>query len=628
MAKDNVIQTYNINSQEVFPRVLIDSVVSDDGKESGASVIGKSLEGTDLYIRNLTLNNKIMEGDTPKSYVNLKTLSDTTKSGVTLDIVTVNSDSDQKSYLNINDKRTGGSCNFNGYFNDSLIRNTGYIDVSAKKLIVNANEDGIDASAAKIRIDTSSITGTTGDVSMNGGNLKMKYTDVSIGKISQLQFVGDSVISSSNKRGIKMESKNASIDVSSSIELDSNIVTINSSDLSINKIDHVLLDCSSAGNCMATLLDISVDMNSEKITTNAELLCNKLRQLGTQTTYNTYVTRSIENKKVPGNTNISTNINTEYRDNFKIDNDKFDLDIKRIYDASIGYSGNYKADWSYKFAVNDDVYFKIDNDSLRGKVNNQNDVLLGMPIGSIVMWMKPNKGGSVNVPKGWMLMEKKPMLISRKFYTCELIRNYNEYGDKAIYYYYNKKYKSITTGKEFEHPLYSSYGGEQGKCFSFLDSSIPSMPDNTRKFMSSIPGDFLIGSDRFELTYVLIDNMMTHVTAGAGGNYTAKLWDSTNNKNRNIYTRITPRVSGVAYPNYENEVLTLFYNGVTNDDATTSKLAFGTFECKWYYLDSDAAGINDSSLDGTSITGIVGVETYIIPYIYTPTTYSYIMKVE
>lgn len=641
MAKDNVIQTYNINSQEVFPRVLIDSVVSDDGKESGASVIGKSLAGTDLHVRNLILDNAITEGTTLKSYVKLETSSDTAKSGVTLDIVTVNSDSDQKSYLNINDKQNGGSCNFNGYFNDSLIRNTGYIDVSAKKLIVNANEDGIDASAAKIHIDTNSITGTTGDVSMDGGKLQMKYTNVSIGKISELQFDGDSVISSSNNRGIKMESKNASIDVGSSIELDSNIVNINCSNLSINKIKRVQLDCSSVDNCMATLLDVSVDMQNTKITTNAELLCNKLRQLGTQTTYNTYVTRSIENKNVQEDTNISTNINTEYRDNFKFD--KFNLDIKRIYDASIGYQGKYEADWSYKFAVNDDVYFKIDKDSLRGKVNNQNDVLLGMPIGSIVMWMRPNNVNKVKVPNGWELIKKEPVLISRKFYDCQFFKRQKKLDMGMIYYYfYDKKSMEIKIENEdggtYENTkysaLYSSYIDNNN--ISYFDSSLT---DDIK--MTSVREDSYRDSENNN--YNLIANMAIE-------SEDEKEWitDSKNNKNKNICGRM-PSTSN---QQYFNTALELFYEGIKYSKPHTSGLMMGFFDSKWYYekveskqneasksksivmstgdstIKNDVVGeIGGVTDEGVVVNGMVCIERYLM-FDNIPTTYSYIMKVE
>lgn len=614
MANNNVIQTYNISSQEVFPRVLIDSVVSDDGKESGASVIGKSLEGTELRVRNLILDNTTMEGAATKSYVRLKTLSDTAKSGVTLDIATVNSDSNQKSYLNINDKQNGGSCNFNGYFNDSSIRNTGHIDVSARGLIVNANDDGIEASVAKIYIDTKSITGTTTeDVSMDGGKLKMKYTDVSIGKISKLQFVGDSVISSSNNRGIKMESKHASIDVSSSIELDSNTVNINCSDLSINNINHVQLDCPSAG----TLLDVSVDMQEpKKITTNAELLCNKLRQLGTLTTYNTYVTRSIENKNVSGDTNISTNINTEYWDNFKFD--KFNLDIKRIYDASICYRGNYEADWSYKFAVNDDVYFKIDKDSLRGKVNKQNDVLLGMPIGSIVMWMRPNNDDEVKVPDGWELIKNKPVLISRKFYDCRFIQKTEADEIGIIYYYcydegYGIKFKrGIEKYENLEYSaLYSSY----------IDDRYIENYDKTPYFDSSLIG-IEMTSDREQSytvgnnTYNLIKNMAIEVERVADGKKEL-ITDSVNNENPNICGRMPSN-----HKHHLNTALKLFYDGIIYDkQPRTSGLIMGFFDSKWYYKK------DPEQTDKEYVYGMVCIERYLM-FDNIPTNYSYIIKVE
>lgn len=135
-AETKTVQTYDIDNNLIYPKVLVDSVYLNDSEESvyGGDALVESLKGKRINVGDIELDSSSISSTGGNNIVKIST--GTSETDASLSIYISSKNDSGYGLLSINNSSVPeqrGICDLIAYFNDSSIINNGELDVSVAK---------------------------------------------------------------------------------------------------------------------------------------------------------------------------------------------------------------------------------------------------------------------------------------------------------------------------------------------------------------------------------------------------------------------------------------------------------------------------------------------------------------
>lgn len=135
-AETKTVQTYDIDNNLIYPKVLVDSVYLNDSEESvyGGDALVESLKGKRINVGDIELDSSSISSTEGNNIVKIST--GTSETDASLSIYISSKNDSGYGLLSINNSSVPeqrGICDLIAYFNDSSIINNGELDVSVAK---------------------------------------------------------------------------------------------------------------------------------------------------------------------------------------------------------------------------------------------------------------------------------------------------------------------------------------------------------------------------------------------------------------------------------------------------------------------------------------------------------------
>lgn len=381
ISANNIKQSYDLEENKIFPKTTINGIVFDsDDSVVGSSAIVKSLVNEDLLVKNIEVNTDSSTG----GYIYLKTNNGDASGVSVLELKLghkgVDDTSTNKIYINgADDPNTDVSAFFNK------------MEVSSKEYVGKVGTATINSGVMNVKIDERGVAVNHGSVTAgtyyvgNGGNIgssdegliELSSKKIKAGYIGNLKFADNTIELNSGRSGISIAGKMGIINMRD--DASEGYISASLKKLDITSIDTIGLN---APNTIVyneegeVRLALSKDMRGEKCA---------------------YV-----------NFDASPNVTLK----FQIDYDDKEQHV-RFSEYPIQYEHRLQEEDSYlrlnAYTTNNNTttissYLHIGADSIHmvapritGTVNGVNDVLMGVPIGSVVKWIVDS-----SIPEGWI----------------------------------------------------------------------------------------------------------------------------------------------------------------------------------------------------------------------------------
>lgn len=400
ISANNIKQSYDLAENKIFPKTTINGIVFDsDDSVVGSSAIVKSLVNEDLLVKNIEVKTDSSTG----GYIHLKTNNGDASGVSVLDLKLGHKGKDDTStnkiYINeANDPNTDVSAYFNnvGIVSNSVNATYDKLQVQCNKFAAKYDDGSVviakggvsanDFSVIKDGIEHGVLSSWNDGICLDGGDNGIMLNgvyNVSLGKKSSYgQFVTDGSALILDCRG--NSSKPNNIDVS--------IFT------------HGKLGATYENGIGLTTKG-EINLNSNKVIISGDGLVSELhivQNLDTEQGGDIVKVYSDSSDSTQFNFGLGVNINSYH---FNYD----DIVKYRMLKSGIANLTLRVYDYGSDSSVSGDGYITIGSDEISlktndisldcqrvyGTVNGVHNVLMGVPIGSVVKWLNSS------VPEGW-----------------------------------------------------------------------------------------------------------------------------------------------------------------------------------------------------------------------------------
>lgn len=381
ISANNIKQSYDLAENKIFPKTTINGIVFDsDDSVVGSSAIIKSLVNENLLVKNIEVNTDSSTG----GYIHLKTNNGDASGVSVLELKLghkgVDDTSTNKIYINeANDPNT----DVTAFFNKMEVSSAEYVG-KVGTATINSGDMNVKIDKTGVAVNNGSVTAGTYYVGKGGnigssdeGLIELSSKKIKAGYIGNLKFADNTIELNSGRSGISIAGKMGIINMCD--DASEGYISASLKKLDITSIDAIGLNAPNTviynekGNVE---LALSNNMHGDK--------CAKVHF------------------------DASPNVTLK----FQIDYDDKEQHVQ-FSEYPIQYEHRLREEDSYlrlnAYTTNNNTttissYLHIGADSIHmvapsitGTVNGVNDVLMGVPIGSVVKWIVDS-----SIPEGWI----------------------------------------------------------------------------------------------------------------------------------------------------------------------------------------------------------------------------------
>lgn len=468
ISANNIKQSYDLAENKIFPKTTINGIVFDsDDSVVGSSAIVKSLVNEDLLVKNIEVNTDSSTG----GYIHLKTNNGDASGVSVLELKLGHKGKDDTStnkiYINdANDSNTDISAFFNK------------MEVSSKEYVGEFGTATINSGGMNVKIDERGVAVNNGSVTAgtyyvgNGGNIgssdegliELSSKKIKAGYIGNLKFADNTIELNSGRSGISIAGKMGIINMRD--DASEGYISASLKKLDITSIDTIGLN---APNTIVyneegeVKLALSKDMRGEKCA---------------------YV-------NFDASPNVTLNFQINYHDG--------EQDVQ-FSEYPIQYEHRLQEEDSYlrlnAYTTNNNTttissYLHIGADSIHmvapritGTVNGVNDVLMGVPIGSVVKWIVDS-----SIPEGWIKNDSVGTYVG--------IVLVDKSKDQYTYTLCNASIREIIPG--YARPDGGAvHKGLYAYCYDTDSSTVVGLTESEFNEYIKIPSGYIISSSNYE----------------------------------------------------------------------------------------------------------------------------------